>query len=914
MKLNFINYKDILEKNAIKKLTSYLINFFAQKDKELEESLSLMKDNIKEAGNTEISLSKDINLKQIKEEREKLSKFQYHFPDLLNIGDIINKKEIISPLFKKEESSFYTQAPFYIPVASSGMAFLINSKYSDRINNIIENIGLKMINSLPDGLAKITIIDKSGAGQNFPIFSLLHEKFTEGSILSEDTEITRELEEIKKSMATIAQNISSNGFESPEDYNLNTDEVPQRYQFIFINGFPNGFSKKATENLMSLIESGHKSGIYIFMSVNFDPIFGLNQNINGISLNQILKRMVTFEISNRPVDLVREGKIKENIELVKFPLKNEENIKTILNSKCKLDIPDIPMQVKKENVEYLNNRIKDLNLRPVVGINKIYPDKKDFWTREAGKGVFVPFGKKGIENVFLSLGINPYGEDESTHHGMIGGSTGSGKTVLIHDIILMLATYYSPKDLRFYFLDYKEGTESAIYKDFPYMEILSMEAEIEFGHEVLQKAIDLMVERGKLFKKEGVANLHNYNKKVGEDRKLPRIIIIIDEFQVLFPNDQRITSKSNELIDRILRLGRSFGINLLLSTQTLKGVNLEPSILSNMPLRKALRMDEKDSAKIFSDENTAPQYLNNPGEGIYNKSYGNSKYNSHFQAFFASNEDIEKITKGLIDHFNETYSEEERAKITEDRFIYNGEIEPIYKKPKNYSLKSIFIGEPAGLDRNNVSIDLSINDYGENILIVGKDQIKAASIVSSIIDQLKESEVKLFNFNRGLEKKFLNKFANIKMFSNKDYENELDNLYKELERRKEEEQSDYKKIFTFFFYIESSKLFGENFNSPNRKKLDSILSMGPEYGIHSIIYATDFSSLTNADLSRDLGKFKKKIALKGGNSLKILGSDSTIKFSDSKHISIIDKGVLNEDPIKFKPYIHIEFKKGNNNE
>jgi len=925
-----INFKKILLSNAKKRLIESLNNEINNIDTELNNSVKGMKDFlINKIKNPEITVSENTDFSEFKNKRKSLKKENYHFPDLINAGSLVNDQNIYSKIIEK--NSFQTEIPMLIPVQNSGIAFLINHKYKDRINNLLEIIGIDLISALPDGLVKVTLIDKSGSGQNFPTLSGLHEKFIEGKVLSEDSEIENELADIKNSMSAIAQSISANGFESIEDYNLNTNEIPQQYNLIFINGFPNGFNKKATENLVSLIESGSKSGIYVFMSINYDPVYGLNQSINGITLDHIIKQMSTFEFSDRPHDLLTKKIIKENVEALKFPLKNEEDMKILFNTKYKMKFKEISSSELKSRIKYLNEIIKDLDLKPVIDIEKAYPPLEKFWSKDSGKGICVPFGKKGIENTYLSLGINQYGEDESTHHGLIGGSTGSGKTVLIHDIILMISMLYSPKDVQFFLLDYKEGTEFAVYKDFPYVNILSMESEIEFGHEVLDRAIKIMEDRGALFKEVGAANLLNYNTNIQKEehkhkglKKLPRIIIIIDEFQVLLPKDQRISSKTNEKLDRILRLGRSFGINLLLATQTLKGIDLEPQIMSNIPLRVALKMDGKDAAKIFTEENTAPRFIKNPGEGIYNKSYGNSKVNMHFQAFKAIGDSVPETMNIVQNYMKEHIEPFELEELIESRFVYNGEMEGNINNNEILfeSEDKLYIGEPAGLSKEHVFVSFENNDFAENMIIVGSDQVKTASIFSYMAQQIaqkqKESKIYFFNFSLQLKQSFHNfldkdfKENSHKIIDNKTSEIELEEIYQEYLKRKEKSEDNdikFSKIYAFLYYIESSKLFsGASYSNKNLKKIEELLRNGPELGIHFIIYATDFTTLTENDLSRELSKFKKKIAVKGGNSLKIFGTEASVSFSKSNNVSIIDNGVTNQEYKKFKPYINNVFK------
>lgn len=922
--MNSINFKSILINNAKKKLVQNVhqqFNILTNQSNMLEKDLS--EELIKRENPILTTLNIDPSIEEVEEIRRNLTKFNYHFPDVINMGSLINEKSTPSEILKN--NSFRSQIPFLVPIQKSGIAFLINNKYKERITEVMEHNVINLITSLPDGLVKLTLIDKTGSGQNLPMLSTFSEKFIEGKVLSEDIEIQEELETIKNSMGTIAQSISANGFDSIEHFNRETDEVPQRYNIIVINSFPTGFNKKSTENILSIIESGYKSGMYVFMTSSFDHIYGYNQNINGLSLNTFLKLMTTFDFSDRTHDYLTKGLIQENVEMSRSPIKREEDFKLMVNSTFKIKFSDVNKDYLKERVFYLNEKINKMNLKPIIDLEKIIPPKDQWYSKSAAKGVSVPFGKRGIENIYFSIGVNQNNEDEATHHGIIGGATGSGKTVFIHDLILMMSFLYSPEDLQFYLLDYKEGTEFATYKDFPSVTILSMDSEVEFGHDVLQKAVNQIGQRGKLFKKAGTANLFNYNNSeyvTDENQdgvKLPRIIIIIDEFQELFPKDQRISSRTNELFDIILRKGRSFGINLILATQTLKGVDLDPAILSNMPLRIALKMDEKDSIKLFGDNNNAPKYLENPGEGIYNKSYGNAKSNVSFQACRIMGDDLDRTIEMSKNYMEEVLDPKFLNDLKKSRFIYTGEVEGNISNltPDLDSNNEIFLGEPVGLDREHIAISFK-NDFAENLMIVGQDQLKASSSIFYLIDQIlkKDNTAKITfnNFSLNFEKMFKNEFEKIEgerfhLGSNKDSEKTLKAFYDEYKKRKEADLRDVKKEYYIMFFIESARIMSSTSSlDKNRKMLNELLSSASEYGMHMIFYAIDFTTIRDQDLTKDLNKFNKKYILQGGSSLKVLGTDSSAKFSKNKQVAIIERGILNEEYIKFKPYIKPSFK------
>jgi len=938
-KISPVDVKKYLEENARIRLSHHLILEMYKIEQELQDYIDYITSQLIRGGNPVLAVKEKVPLPDLKILRQQLKKEKYHFPDVLKIGEYISLQKTPSKIFPNNR--FVTKAPLFLPIRDAGVAFLINPKYKNRINELMEIIGIKLIASLPDGLSEITIFDKAGAGQNFPTLSRLHSKIIEGKIVSDDYEIERMMQELKNNMKSIIQNISMNGFESVEDYNKNTDEVPQRYNFIFISGFPAGFNKNAIENLSAIIEEGYKAGMYVIMSIDYDPVHGLKQSLSGgITLERILKNMVVFEFSDRPHEYLNEQLIKENVDLIKFPLKCENKIKQASNIAYKINFESFKKKYYESIIENINQNIEHVSLRPVIPITKMVPNKSEWWSKKAGPGICVPFGKKGIDNVYLSVGIDEFGETTPTHHGLIGGKTGSGKTVLIHDIILMSSIYYPLDELEFWLLDYKEGTEFALYSDFPHVTILSMESEIEFGIDVLKKAIDEISRRGVLFKEAGVSNLTAYNKKMEEqgrlDKKLTRIIIFIDEFQVLLSRDSKTSEIVNNLLDDIARRGRSFGVNLFLATQTLKNITFKDSIKSNMPLRIALAMEKKDAAIILSPENTVAEFIENPGEGILNKAAGLPQYNVHFQAFLAldisEKEQYFSTVKNEIVNFAYTHYNNINEHM-KNRFVYNGKVDTYIEENEKYMKalqsntpfpdKRIYLGVSVGLDKEHAYISFS-NDFAENMIMVGPDFKRAASIVDLMVNQIdfnyeKKAIINIINSNKNVEPAFneLTKLnpEKISFIVNRNVLEWLDKTTMELEKRKQKIESneisinDIVPIFNILFFIESNKIFAGGGFTPEIKKMLELLQYGPEYGIHNIIYTSNYATIAEYGLNSEMPKFKKKIAFYdiGETSLKIFGHQPPLKFDKPRpgkevKVAVLETGNFNKPFLKIKPY------------
>jgi S-DNA-T family DNA segregation ATPase FtsK/SpoIIIE len=116
--------------------------------------------------------------------------------------------------------------------------------------------------------------------------------------------------------------------------------------------------------------------------------------------------------------------------------------------------------------------------------------------------------------------------------------------------------------------------------------------------------------------------------------------LIVDEFQEFFTEDDAIASQASQILDRLVRQGRAFGIHVLLGSQTLAGAyTLARSTIDQMAVRIALQCSDADSRLILADDNPAARLLSRPGEAIYNAANGLVEGNTLFQVAWLPDEE-----------------------------------------------------------------------------------------------------------------------------------------------------------------------------------------------------------------------------------------------------------------------------------
>lgn len=197
-------------------------------------------------------------------------------------------------------------------------------------------------------------------------------------------------------------------------------------------------------------------------------------------------------------------------------------------------------------------------------------------------------------------------------HGLVAGTTGSGKSETLQTYILSLALNFSPEDVGLFLIDYKGGGMAKLFTNLPHVlgEISNLS-----GGQVERAMVSIKSEnlrRERIFSENGVNNINLYTTlyKNGEAKiPVPHLFIIIDEFAELKREQPEFMS---ELIS-VAQVGRSLGVHLILATQKPSGT-VDPNIWSNSRFHLCLRVQNReDSMDMLHKPDAA--YLSQAGRG-----------------------------------------------------------------------------------------------------------------------------------------------------------------------------------------------------------------------------------------------------------------------------------------------------------
>jgi len=546
------------------------------------------------------------------------------FVSTVPLGEMrVDLKKIAQGVQQDQPLRLQLPEPFSVPVTLAfprQASLLIQTDRSGREQGLrtMQMVMARLLTSLPAGRVRFTILDPVGLGQSFAGFMHLadhDDALVGGRIWTEAEHIEQRLTDLTEHMETVIQKYLRNEFETIDEYNAQAGELAEPYRFLVIADFPVGFEGDSVRRLASIVSSGARCGVYtLILRDTREPLPA------GLHLEELESH--ALNLVYRQDRFVWKDAVFEQFPLTLDPAPDEELLTRLL------DVVGRHAKVAK---------------RVEVPFETIAPGPDQMWSRSSAEDITVPMGRMGatrLQTMRLGRGV--------AQHALIAGKTGSGKSTLLHVLVTNLALWYSPDEVEFYLVDFKKGVEFKTYATnaLPHARAIAVESDREFGLSVLQRLDAELTRRGELYRQLGVQDLAAYRAATADDRApagkypiLPRTLLIIDEFQEFFSEDDKLAQDAGLLLDRLVRQGRAFGIHVLLGSQTIGGTSgLARSTIGQMAVRVALQCSEADSQLILGDANSAARLLTRPGEAIYNDAGGLVEANSPFQISWLSDD------------------------------------------------------------------------------------------------------------------------------------------------------------------------------------------------------------------------------------------------------------------------------------
>jgi hypothetical protein len=653
----------------------------------------------------------------------------------------------------------------------------------------LESSILNLLAALPANQLQIRVFDpdKGGNSAKF-LYDLgdVAEKIIGERVKTSERDLSDLLQETEEHITLVTQRYLQGEHKSLTEYNKAAGEVAEPYRLLLLYDFPSGFSRAGhldvdqVERIARIIRNGSRAGVFVFLVCTAD-LSNTLLGLNGTSPSNARE-------SIRPV----VNAVKDCLWLISsgsLPTNTLTRIQKSFNANQTLDclsgvsrsafgasisadvrvywsfIPQSPLprliassiikQIQRnlhsaDDVKVTPARVAQLassaqaSAAATLGLRAgtvAEPDDDATWWRATSEdrvsGHFGRIGARGVADLTV--------DSEDSFGALIGGRPGSGKSVLLHAVIMSIAIEYSPREVELFLIDFKEGVEFKQYATIglPHARVIAIESERDFGLSVLRGANDEIVRRGALFRDVG----DGANTKLGQYRRhsrepLPRLVLIIDEFQQLFFRDDAIASEAAEILEQLLRKGRAFGVHVILASQSLAGMaSLGKHVLGFIPTRIAMQCSDADSRLILGEENAEAQTLIRSGEGILNLKGGLKDANQRFQATYWPPEERSEV----LHHLTRKASHEGLPSMTT---VFAGH-EPV--DVSALALGDLVPGLPAPAIGVPIGMPLALGgtlafatlqrEAGANILVVDEGLAAVAAMCISLATQLIEVEI-----------------------------------------------------------------------------------------------------------------------------------------------------------------------------
>lgn len=607
--------------------------------------------------------------------------------------------------------------------ASFGPEFNYLFKFGgDGRSTVVKNacdLGMRLFMMIPPGKLNFTFIDPVTLGESFAMFTRLVDvddrtsEVINGKIWSSPADIEEKLKIMTDHISNVTQRCLQGKFDNIYEYNRVAEQNAEAYQVLMLMDFPAGLTDQSLKLLEQIVTSGPKCGVFTIIYRNESQYKKISERSYPLITN-IETSFQKFDYSDNCARISCSGDTVKDKPLLwqGLPLPGQTQMDGIIAT--------------------LKKGIKNAD-KVVIGIEKVSEAETTFSTKD---GIRIPIGIHGANEVqYLTLGVG------GSHHALIAGVAGSGKSSLLHTIILRMLTQYSPEELSVYLVDFKRGVEFKIYADFvlPSFKVVAIESEREFGYNILVALEREQKIRADLFKKSHVDKIEEY-RELG--KKMPRILVIMDEFHELFSNaNDEFAKKSAVIMERIVRQGRAFGVHLILASQSYSNITgIDRAVFDQMAVRIVLKCSKADANLLLDNGSSEIDQISidDPGRAVYNSEAGNKEFNSHFRVAYIDPSKHRGMLQEISDSTRKFTDPKQPTRILLSNIEDNNY--SIFNQFSNYdaagyrTLGRLYIGEPLSVT-NNMAMDLTRSEYS-NLLMIGGDTEKARSMFAFAIMSL----------------------------------------------------------------------------------------------------------------------------------------------------------------------------------
>jgi len=252
---------------------------------------------------------------------------------------------------------------------------------------------------------------------------------------------------------------------------------------------------------------------------------------------------------------------------------------------------------------------------------------------------------------YLPLASGYMSQERAAPHSLVSGTTGSGKGILVTNIMLDLCALNSPEELEMHLIDPKRGVDYAWARRLPHLKGGIVDDQDE-AMALLERLVADMDRRYDEISRENCRNIDQYNRKMPHGRKMPRIVIFFDEVANWMQDDD-FKKVVDGLINKIATKSRAAGFHLFMVYQRADNQVMTMQLRTNLGNKLILRLGDEGSSRIALGEPGADRLL---GKGhLIAKLDTDDKI--YLQVPFIGDDDVEVLADAVIETWLEVRTE-----------------------------------------------------------------------------------------------------------------------------------------------------------------------------------------------------------------------------------------------------------------
>ena len=765
-----------------------------------------------------------------------------------------------------------------------------NNNTKQKAHQVVNSLVGRLMASSSPGKLNVAMIDAEEMDGTCDVFKFLNRNIFQ--ILARPEDIRKYLDEKERHIGNIIQNLLLGSVKSLYDYNQ-AKENKEPYHVIVIEDFPIGFNSESISLLQKILKNGVRAGVNVIMLVNEDKIDSSEDTrkaYNSSNMGQLERICSVYDLT-------------KNNELIDFDSFTEEHLRKI--------------------VQYVNSGV-EIRKEEAILFADYMTNQSEWWQRRSAKYIEIPFGVSEDRQI-QKLKIT---QESGQNSAVVIGIPGSGKSVFLHALICNAAINYSPDELNMYLIDFS-GVEFNSYAlhNLPHARVIAPEAEREFGLSILNELVEEGARRMELCRNNDVSNIVDLKAK-NPSLHIPRLLVIIDEFQKIFEIENDLISReANAKIHTIIQEFRKFGINLVLATQKLPSSSILPKdLIAN---RVVFKSSPADFSSLISlpINGKVPQL--HTGECIYNSESGSPYDNHKVQGFLVTKHDIDKLLNQISE-----FSDNLHYKRKHDMVVFRGNDLPEFRNRRVARCHQtpssmpesvgIYLGESISIHETDICAILR-KESANNILILGGEPHVAqriayyATISASTAHTDQSATFVTLNFMRRedtLNEELQSVFESLPFSSQivsktAEIVESLTAIKDEIDERRKDEERPQDHIYLSIYAFQLARMFDKGGRrgddvSESGMLLDYILKNGPAVGVFTIMQCDNWDNLSR--IGNPLSSFTYRVALQmtENDSNKIAGSSIASKLFVFNRPSSVFRAYFRDNNrninIKFKPY------------